>query len=127
MFQTYPKEWLDHYNRNGLIMKDPTVKWGFDERGTLRWSEMEDPYDLLTTAAEFGLAHGMTVATEDGGSRSIGGFARSDRPFEDAEMAEVEALVLAIHEATHHTAELDEETVNHLRRMSILVTHPGDS
>ena len=32
LFQTYPKRWLDHYSSAGLVVHDPVVRWGFQQR-----------------------------------------------------------------------------------------------
>lgn len=125
VFQTYPKAWLDHYSRNGLIMMDPMVAWGFENIGTQRWSSLDDSAGVLEMAGNYGMKYGVVIVTASDDSRSIGGFARSDREFTDEEIAELEADVIAIHEDTADTAKLDPETVEHLKKMSIMVTHPG--
>ena len=125
MFQTYPRDWFDHYNRNGLIMSDPTIAWGFEKTGTCRWSEMSDPTGVLAQAAEFGLRYGLTCATDTGDSRSIGGYARSDREFEREEIEEISSLFNEVHTATHDASGLDAETAARLHKLSIMFTHPG--
>ena len=89
LFQTYPKDWLDYYSQNGLVMSDPTVAWGFENTGAIGWSDLtaSDSAGVLAKAAEFGLKHGATCATGSDESRSIGSFARADRDFTDAERA----------------------------------------
>lgn len=125
MFQTYPKAWLDHYSSNGLIMNDPMVAWGFEQTGVQRWSGLDDPAGVMTAAADYGMKFGVVIAAASGESRSIGGFAHPDREFTDAEVAKLEADVIAIHENTTDASELDPDTVEHLKKMSIMVTHPG--
>lgn len=125
MFQTYPKDWLDYYSSNGLIMSDPMVAWGFQEVGAKRWSELDDPAGVMTKAAEFGMPFGVVIATASDDSRTICGFARIGAEFADAEIAEIKERVLLIHENTAETAMLDAETIEQLKRMSIMVTHPG--
>ncbi len=34
LFQTYPKEWMEYYSQNGLVLHDPTVRWGLANTGT---------------------------------------------------------------------------------------------
>ena len=125
VFQTYPKEWLDHYSSNGLLMQDPMVAWAFQNTGSLRWSDLDDPAGFMDVAAKYGMKYGVVIAVTSDGSRSLGGFSHTDREFTDAEIAELEAGVLAIHNDTADTAQLAAQTVDHLKKMSIMVTHPG--
>ncbi|MBR2574400.1 MAG: autoinducer binding domain-containing protein [Loktanella sp.] len=124
MFQTYPKIWLDYYSRNGMIMSDPTVAWGFENTGTARWSELDDPAGVMQKAAEFGLAHGAVIVALSDNDRSICGFAKNAAEFTDAEIAELAQNVAALHALTADLSRLDPETVAQLRKMSIMVTHP---
>jgi LuxR family transcriptional regulator len=124
MFQTYPKIWLDYYSRNGLIMSDPMVAWGFENAGTARWSELDDPAGVMQKAAEFGLAHGAVIVALSDNDRSICGFAKNAAEFTDAEIAEFAQNVAALHALTADLSRLDPETVAQLRKMSIMVTHP---
>lgn len=124
VFQTYPKEWLDFYSSNGLIMVDPMVAWGFEQTGAQRWSGLDDTAGVLKMAADYGLNYGVVIVTVSGDSRSICGFAREDREFTDDEIEQLQADVVSIHNNTAETAKLDAETVEHLKKMSIMVTHP---
>ncbi len=125
MFQTYQRTWLDYYSQNGLVMSDPTVAWCFENTGTLRWSDLEDPAGVMNAAAEHGMPYGAIYATVAGGSRSMAGFARDDREFTDAEITQMQELVDILHEATADKAKLPPETIEQLKKMSIMVTHPG--
>ena len=125
MFQTYPKDWLDYYSSHGLVMSDPMVAWGFENTGSARWSSLEDPEGVMAKAAEYGLAYGLVVTVASDDSRSICGFAKSDSEFSDSEIAQITAAVQKIHDCTADTARLDPETVAQLKKMSIMVTHPG--
>ncbi|WP_439155752.1 autoinducer binding domain-containing protein [Yoonia sp.] len=125
VFQTYPKAWLDYYSSNGLIMRDPMVAWGFENTGTQRWSLLEDPAGVMVMAADHGMNYGVVIAVASGDSRSIGGFAHTDREFTDGEIEQMHRDVALIHEYTADTSALDPETVEHLKKMSIMVTHPG--
>jgi LuxR family transcriptional regulator, quorum-sensing system regulator SdiA len=124
MFQTYPKIWLDYYSRNGMIMSDPTVAWGFENAGTARWSELDDPAGVMQKAAEFGLAHGAVIVALSDNDRSICGFAKNAAEFTDAEIAELAENVAALHALTADLSRLAPETVAQLRKMSIMVMHP---
>lgn len=125
VFQTYPKAWLDYYSSNGLIMIDPMVAWGFEQTGTKRWSELDDASGVMKMAADHGMKYGVVIAASSEDSRSIAGFSRYDREFTDAEITELQSGMTSIHDCTADTAQLDPETVAHLKKMSIMVTHPG--
>jgi len=125
MFQTYPKDWLDYYSKNGLVMSDPMVAWAFQEVGALRWSALEDPAGVMAKAAEFGMKYGVVVSVVSDDSRTICGFANAEREFTDDEITQIEASVKRIHDNTADTARLDPQTVEQLKKMSIMVTHPG--
>ena len=125
MFQTYPKDWLDYYSSNGLVMSDPMVAWAFQNVGTLRWSALDDPTGVMKKAAEFGMNYGVVVSVVSEDSRTICGFANAEREFTDDEIAQLEAGAKRIHDNTADTALLDPQTVKQLKKMSIMVTHPG--
>lgn len=125
LFQTYPKAWLDYYSQNGLVLSDPTVAWGFENAGALRWSDLaaSDSAGVLVKAAEFGLKFGTTCAIEDTPHRSIGSFARTDREFTNAENDEMVALMSKMHAFTTDLKTLSPETAAELRMMSVQFTH----
>ncbi|KQI72738.1 transcriptional regulator [Loktanella sp. 5RATIMAR09] len=124
VFQTYPKAWLDYYSSNGLIMRDPMVAWAFESEGAMRWSNLDDPAGVMVKAAEHGLKYGIVISIASNDSRTICGFASDEREFTDEEIATIMALVSKIHDVTADTAKLDAETVEQLKKMSIMVTHP---
>ena len=125
MFQTYPKDWLDYYSSNGLVMSDPMVAWAFQEVGVQRWSDLDDPQGVMDKAAEYGMIYGVVVSVASDDSRTICGFANADREFTDEEISEIQMHVVSIHDNTADTAQLDPETVEQLKKMSVMVTHPG--
>lgn len=125
MFQTYPKSWLDHYSRNGLLMADPMVAWGFENTGSARWSALDDPNGVMQKAAEFGLTYGVVIAEMSEDDRSICGFANGSAEFSDDEIAALAENVRALHLLTTDLLRLDPATVEQLKKMSIMVTHPG--
>ena len=124
-FQSYPRDWLEHYSNAGLLVNDPTVAWCFENIGYRRWSELDDPAGVLNEAAKYDLCYGFSYATNTGGSLSMSGFTRPDREFSDAEIKELVDLFEAMHIATKDQAALPPETVSQLKKMSIMVTHPG--
>lgn len=100
MFQTYDPRWSETYTENGYIFADPMVFWGFTHEGATRWSALDlpDPHRIFEQAAGYGMKYGVAVSSGPTNSRTIGGFARDDREFTDAEIAEIEALVRDLHE-----------------------------
>lgn len=131
MFQTYSKAWLSYYSQHGLLMRDPTLSWGFENTGVVRWSALkdQDTAGVLKLAAEHGIPFGITCAKESvdakNGIRSVGSFARGDRDFTDEEVAAISAAFDHLHDETEDQAQLPPETVRILKAMSIMVTHPG--
>ncbi len=127
MFQTYPRAWLDLYAEKGFLMNDPIVHWGFENTGSVRWSDLKaaDTSGILIRAAEFGLAYGVTVAIETDGSRSFGGFSRPDRDFTDAETQDLLKTFTDIHNLTAGGKVLADGTKNALKQLSVSYTHPG--
>ena len=131
MFQTYDKAWLSYYSQNGLLMKDPTLTWGFENVGAIRWDALRDKDSdgILNLAADFGIRFGITCAKESSdissGVRSIGSFARADRDFTDDEVTRISKGFDLLNDETEDQARLPEETVRILKKMSVMVTHPG--
>ena len=125
LFQTYAKEWLDHYSQNGFVMSDPTVAWGFENTGAIRWSELteHDSMNVLTKAAEFGLKYGTACGIEAGESRSLGSFARADREFDAAETETLVEMMGNLHALTAEVKTISPKTSAALRTMSVQFTH----
>ncbi len=125
LFQTYPRAWMDHYSKHGFVMQDPTVLWGFENSGSVDWADLAtlDHGGVMTAAAEYGIRHGVTFAFDDAGSRSIASFARSDRPFDAAEVAALEASLHELHGKTATSQGLDADTRRELRHLSVEFTH----
>jgi LuxR family transcriptional regulator len=101
-FHSYTQDWVDYYTKNGFALRDPMIAWGFAKEGASRWSEISlpDPFGILAKAASYGLNFGVLVSSGPLSSRSIVGCARTDREFEDYEIARIAKLVHALHEAT---------------------------
>jgi len=102
MIRTYDPRWSEIYTERGYMLADPMVFWGFGNDGTIRWSDIDlpDPHGILAQAATFGLNYGVAVALGPTSSRTIGGFAREDREFTDAEIATIAEIVNTLHEAS---------------------------
>lgn len=125
MFQTYAQRWLDRYNAGGLLLRDPVVRWGMQNLGRARWSDLEgmDGEHVFDEARNFGLMNGAAISVFGAGTRSIGGFARADREYEDAELAEMEDLLRSLHDETATLQTLDEADRAALTALSIRLTH----
>lgn len=102
MVHTYDHRWIEQYTAKGYMLCDPIVSWGFAHEGTCRWSklDMPDPHAILAQAADFGLTYGIAVSHGPVSSRTIGGFARSDREFTDAEIDKIYGSVKHLHKAS---------------------------
>jgi len=127
LFQTYPADWLAIYSQKGFVMKDPTVLWGFEDLGTVRWSDLirNDHAGVMKEATKFGMKYGLTVAVEQGGSRSIASLSRKDREFTDVELALATEMISNLHNLTAQARTLTSETREILRQQSIQFTHPS--
>lgn len=125
LFQTYPRRWTRHYDAAGLVMHDPTVRWGMQNVGAVRWCELEaiDPHGVLEAARDYGIMNGVAVACVAAGSRSIASFARADRDFDDEEIAEIAGLLSRLHAATAEPAAITEADRRALDELSLRLTH----
>ncbi|PIE15781.1 MAG: transcriptional regulator [Rhodobacterales bacterium] len=125
LFQTYSRSWVDFYNQNGLLLQDPTVRWGFEHTGTTSWDQLGDidTAGVLEKCAKYGMKYGAVVSIVEDGSRSIGGFSRSDRNFTADEVKQLENLLRKIHRHTEVSKTLTDEEMQELKEMSIILTH----
>lgn len=122
LFQAYPVVWRQLYSERGYLMSDPTVIWGFENDGVVNWSDLTelDQGGVLTAAAEHGMKHGITIAI-DAATRSICSFSRSDRPFTDAEIAELERMANQLHTTTRSVQQVPPAQKAALEDLDILV------
>ena len=127
LFQTYPKAWIDRYSEQGMVMKDPIVRWGFGQTGAIRWSKLEqdDEFGVIAQSRDFDMNYGIASAIEDGGSRSVAGFARSDREFTDAEIATLGESLAELHALTANKDGMSDALRDYLQEMSVKFTHPN--
>ncbi|WP_050769104.1 autoinducer binding domain-containing protein [Oceanicola granulosus] len=124
LFQTYRRDWIDRYSDEGLVMHDPIVRWGFANEGWIRWAELDDPPGgVLERARAYDMKHGIALGHLWGGSRSVGGFARSDRDFTDAEAGAVANAMDALHRITLQAGRISPAVHAELRAMSIGYVH----
>lgn len=117
MVNTYDPRWIGIYTSRGYMLCDPLISWGFGTEGATRWSALNhpDPHGVMEQAKHFGLNYGVAVSYGPTNSRSIGGFARSDREFTDAEIASIAHLVHALHRETEPPERLSAAQIESLR------------
>lgn len=122
-FQTYGKEWTDHYTQNAYALRDPMVAWGIAHSGATRWSgiDLPDPFGIMDEAASFGLKYGVCVSCGPVTSRTVAGIARADREFTDEEMALISGVVLKMHHETQPP-----ETLTDAEKEALAVIATGD-
>lgn len=106
-------------------MSDPTVTWGFENTGAVKWSALteQDSMNVLTKAAEFGLNYGTACGVEVGESRSLGSCARADREFDATETETLVEMMGTLHALTADVKTISPETSAALRTMSVQFTH----
>lgn len=125
MVQTYSKPWLDFYNAKGLLLNDPVVRWGFQNNGFARWSELEaiDTDGVLEHAKDFGLMNGVAISVVSSKSRSIAGFARADRDYSDEEISDLTRLLGRLHAETENIDPDEAADAQALADLSVRLTH----
>lgn len=125
MFQSYPDRWMDQYSALGLLVLDPTVHWGMNNLGRVRWHDLEeiDKHGVLERAKDYGIMNGVTISLLTHGSRSIASFARSDRDYEDCEIDELERVLAELHEETANVDAFTTEYQDALKDLSVRLTH----
>ena len=91
--------------------------------GRVRWSDLEalDTDGVMEEAKDFGLMNGLAVSVLISGSRSIAGFARADREFEETEAQDLEGILARLHQATIDP--LSKSDRQALTELSIKLTH----
>lgn len=126
LFQTYPKAWIDTYSQKGYVMVDPIVRWGFAQTGSIRWSLLKelDQENILEQSLEYGMNYGVAISYETDSSRSVAGFARSDREFSDPEIVELSRHIHDLHDLTATKTGMTDEMRSHLHDLSVQMTHP---
>lgn len=124
LFQTYAQPWKDRYSSIGGHIRDPAVRWGLQNIGRTRWSDLEpfDETNFLEEAKDFGLMNGVVFGIVIGESRSIVACARADRDFTEEETDELEALSIELHNLTSAPGALSPSDQEALTELSIRLT-----
>lgn len=101
-FQTYSREWSEHYSEKGLRPPRPDDRLGLSTNGTVRWSALPvpDTFGILDDAASFGMKYGVAFSIGPISSRTIGGVTRGDREFTDSEIDEISKIIRQLHDIT---------------------------
>ncbi|WPY96116.1 autoinducer binding domain-containing protein (plasmid) [Limimaricola variabilis] len=95
-----PASWIDLYSREKFFFVDPALRWSYDNRGAIRWNDLEadDPAGLVKRSRGHGLWYGAVASFNEGdGLRSYGLFYREDREYEDDELALLAAHIEELH------------------------------
>lgn len=87
-FNSYPEAWSEKYQKENLVVGDPTVFWVMTKEGSIRWSELTVPdlRGVMAKAKKHGLKYGASFVTVTGLKRSFLSVARNDRELTDSEM-----------------------------------------
>lgn len=124
LFQSYRTDWMDIYSREGLVLHDPTVRWGLAHTGSVRWSALDpgDEAGVMARAAEHGMRFGVALALDTNGSRSVANFARPDHEVSAPEIARLGDDLAILHGLTATLETVTPQFHDSLRRMSIHLT-----
>jgi LuxR family transcriptional regulator len=87
-----PPGWIREYGTSGLIVHDPAMSWAYKNCGVARWSQLgeDDVQGVFELARNYGLNYGAVSSCVDAGDasqRTFGFFCRSDREFDEEELA----------------------------------------
>ena len=94
--------------------------WGISDGTDL---EAIDGKGVMERAKDFGLMNGVAISVLLSKSRSIAGFARADREYDETEMTELEAGLARLHRTTIGLSQLSESDQRALTELSIKLTH----
>lgn len=99
-----PGSWVREYTVSGLVVHDPAMGWAYQNSGAVRVADLAaaDNQGVLELAKNHGLQFGVVASCiddDDAGQRSFGFFFRSDRDYEDVELARLNQVLLTAHRA----------------------------
>jgi len=116
-YHTFNAAWMDHYSEQGYVLRDPLIAWAFTKVGCARWSDdcILDPFDIIQDAHRFDLRYGVTISAGPIMSRSVCSIARSDREHTDGEIAEIEDVLLNLHQITEPKIEMTKAQIEALK------------
>lgn len=98
-YTTLNPAWMDHYARQGFLLRDPSLAWASSVNGAVRWSDpvMIDTYGVYAEARRYGLRYGIVISYGPPSSFSAAVLVRNDREFLDAEMADAFKTLRNLH------------------------------
>lgn len=128
---TYPQGFLDAYERAGMVIVDPTLRWARETPGWTDWTEFRpsDSTGIFDLADRFGMKHGIVSSVgrdaHDGSipttGASLGTFARHDRPFSAEEAQWLHDQLDVLHRETCPSRPLAEESRAFLQELSAVM------
>ncbi|MCG6903881.1 MAG: autoinducer binding domain-containing protein [Rhodobacter sp.] len=124
LFQTFPEKWAAHYAKQGFVIRDPAVHWAFENTGFVRWRDLveSDTSGVMEQARLYGLTYGFTYSIHNDHSRTLAGFARSDRDYLDAEIDDIADRLEALDVLTAGIEILSAKDTEALQALSIRLT-----
>ncbi len=125
LLQSYPKEWIEIYSREGMVLRDPTLLWAMTHTGWKRWSDMmgTSHSDIMRRAADFGIRYGAAYVTKAHGSRSMAFVSRHDRELDAHDRQLVERDFDELHLLTLGVKNLSPDVSRQLRAISVHANH----
>jgi len=116
----FPAGWVKYYTDNGLMLRDPVVRWAYENVGATRWSDLEpsDSFGVLDKAKQYGLSYGVVICCATPGpkkQRTYGTFSRDDREFSSDEVALLGARLRQLHESATPPSNLTNAELEALR------------
>lgn len=125
LFQAYDPAWTDLYSQRGLVLDDPTIRWGLHNTGAVRWSALpldDRAAEMMRLAAGYGIRHGFTLVNKTLNSRSLSNFSSKDGEASDDQIAQAAMEFAALHRLTQQIDTLTPLFHDKLRSMSIYLT-----
>jgi LuxR family transcriptional regulator len=94
-----PPGWIDHYNHNAYVYRDPVMMYAFSKEGVSCFENLgfPDPCGVLLKAASFGLKYGIVAAVGPAHAKSFCIVSRSDRPYREEEKSRVLRCLTVLH------------------------------
>jgi DNA-binding CsgD family transcriptional regulator len=129
---SYPKPWVEIYTTRRYALFDPVTLWCRFNEGVTRWSDIE--FSALRSvsnivmehAQSFGLRYGGATALCSDGGRGVKSLlcgAREDRELDDAELVDLQNILVEIMGAVGQHAGLSEAELETLRDIGMGMTH----
>ncbi|MGO4909629.1 autoinducer binding domain-containing protein [Pseudorhodobacter sp. W20_MBD10_FR17] len=120
LYRTYPRAWIDYYDKEGLVFIDPTVGWAIANTGICDWSDLvaQDKGNVFGRAAEHGLKFGKAVSIGESNARTFGFFSHALREIEQSEIKEARDVLEQIHQATEGIEALSDQELSSLRALN---------